>query len=226
MIRAHWYRSLLPAGLVALGAALLISGVDTAAMEAGLENAGVWAPVLFVVCGIALMSMLLPKTAVSLAAGALFGTQLGSLLLLLIAVTAALLNYAIGRWWLHDAILTRLQRESETGAASWARAVRELAADAGLGFHLLIRLAPIPTMLISYAMGAAGARLLPFAGAAALAVIPQMLWVHSGTLLSVSSDGPLSEARWISGIMSLTAAIGISYVVPHAAMRRIRAEAS
>ncbi len=172
------------------------------------------------------MSMLLPKTAISLAAGALFGTLLGSFLMLLIAVTAAVLNFAIGRWWLHDAILARLQRASETGAVPWAGAVRDLAADAGLGFHLLIRLTPIPTMLISYAMGAAGAKLLPFAGAAALAVIPQMLWVHSGTLMSVSSDGQLGEARWISGIITLIAAIGISCVVPRAAMRRIRGQAA
>ena len=216
------YRFLIPLGLVTSGAILLAAGWDVNRLQVWLEKAGIWAPAMFVLTGIPLMSTLLPKTALSLVAGALFGTLVGSGLMLMIAVAAAILNYAIGRWWLHDSILRRLEVQSRADNRSWPRAVHRLAADSGLGFHLLIRLSPIPTMLISYAMGAVGARRVPYLSAAALAVIPQMLWIHGGTLIRAAGENTNSDLHWISGGLALLAAIAISVIVPRGAMRRIR----
>lgn len=218
------YRFLLPLCLVLCGIVLLTSDVDLQSIHAWIRQAGPIAPLVFALMSVVMMSVLLPKTVISVTAGALFGTIWGSLLLLVIAVTAATLNYFVGRWWLHDSILYRLDVSSDSDDKRrivWVRAMRELATDAGFGFHLLFRLAPIPTMIISYCMGAMGARLAPFLLAASVAVIPQMLWVHGGSV-AWAADDPLGGAlRWVSAIVSISVAVVLSLLVPGAAARQI-----
>ena len=213
-------RFLVPAALVICGAIFLIAGFDRQHLQSWLNGLGIWAPVAFVFLGIVLMSILLPKTIVSITAGALFGTYLGGCLMLVIAVSAAACNYSIGRWWLSDSIRRRLDTSADT--AGWAHAIRDVAAEAGFGFHALIRLAPVPSMLISYCMGAVRAKIIPFMSAALLGVIPQLLWVHGGSIAQAgpsTADGPY---RWLGPAVSIIAGITVGIVVPREAMRRIR----
>lgn len=219
--QAKSFRFLLPLLLVGCGMALLASDLDTGDLQDWLRWAGPWAPAAFIFAGVALMSILVPKTVVSIAAGALFGTSLGVALMLIVAVAAALLNYAIGRWWLHGAIDQKLCAAAQRDDAEWVRAVRDTARDAEFGFHFLMRLSPLPTTLISYAMGASGSRLQPFLLAAAVAVIPQSLWVHSGTAASMLTGQNASALQWASIVVACTAAVAISIVVPRVAIRRI-----
>ena len=214
-------RFLVPALLVTCGAMLVFLGSDTRDLRSWLQDAGPWAPLAFIFLGIASMSILVPKTAVSVTAGALFGTIVGSLLMLVIAVAAAGLNYAIGRWWLHESIRRNLTDADAQNRMMWIRAVRDIARDAGFRFHFLVRMAPIPTTLISYAMGACGSKLRPFLLAAAVAVIPQSLWVHGGTAAILIDDPGASGLRWTSVIISVVAALAISILVPRMAMKRI-----
>jgi uncharacterized membrane protein YdjX (TVP38/TMEM64 family) len=228
-LRRRPLRFLIPAFVLIGGAGLVWLGVDIGQIRRWLESIGPWAPLAFVLISIVLMSFLLPKTAVSLMAGALFGFALGSVLMVLIAVSAAALNYAIGRWWLHDSILETLRRkdqQSDDLHPTWIHAVRDLAADAGFGFHLLIRLSPVPTMVISYSMGAVGSRVRPYLLAAAVAIVPQSLWVYSGSAAATMSDPAASPLRWVSAIVSLLVAIWISIIVPREAMKRLRASDS
>ena len=141
--------------------------------------------------------------------------------MLIIAVVAAALNYAIGRWWLFESINRKLNDAGQRNRAMWVRAVRDVASDAGFGFHFLIRLSPVPTTLISYAMGASGSRMRPFLLAAAVAVIPQTLWVHGGTAATLIADHNDSALRWTSVAIAVLAAIAISILVPRMAMARI-----
>ena len=198
-----------------------MSGFDFRNLQAWLGQAGPWAPIAFACAGVLSMTVLVPKTVVSITAGALFGAPVGGVLMLFIAVTAAALNYSIARWWLFDSISRKLHENEQHGSFSWMGAVRELAADAGFRFHLLVRLTPIPTTLISYTMGASGSRLRPFLWAAAVAVIPQMLWVYGGTAAMMIDDPNVSAIRWLSVIVSVLAAIAIGVIVPREAMRRM-----
>jgi uncharacterized membrane protein YdjX (TVP38/TMEM64 family) len=175
------------------------------------------------------MSLLIPKTAISVTAGALFGTTLGSSLMVVIGVAAAALNYAIGQRWLGDLIRRRLRQPSGHPCAeesTWTRVVVDLAAEAGFGLHLLIRLSPVPTMMISYAMGAVGARWLPYLAAAAVAIIPQILWVHGGATAITIQDPEASALRWLSGGLSILMAIAVAVIVPREAMRRLQSQTS
>ncbi len=218
-------RFFVPAILVACAAVLLFLGVDIGDTKDWLRQLGPWAPIMFVAVAVPLMSILVPKTAVSVTAGALFGTALGSALMVVIAVTAAGTNYAIGRWWLRESIdrmlADRSQRSDEEETLK--QAIAETAADAGFALHLMIRLSPVPTMIISYSIGAVGGRLRPYLAAAAVAVIPQMLWVHSGTAASLGHDQNPSTLRWISIGLSVMMAIAISVIVPRKAMQRLAA---
>jgi uncharacterized membrane protein YdjX (TVP38/TMEM64 family) len=155
---------------------------------------------------------------VSFTAGALFGTGTGCLLMLFIAVSAAAINYAIGRWWLQATIDRVLKTRRR---ATWSRAVRDVAADSGYGFHFLLRLTPLPTALISYAMGASGSRFAPFIVGAAGSVLPQSLWVHGGTVVSTAGDTSAAPLRWVGIMLSVAAAVAIAILVPPLAVRRI-----
>lgn len=217
-----WRRFLVPALSFCVGGLLMYLGLDVRNLQAWLEQAGPWAPIAFVVAGVLSMTVLVPKTVVSITAGALLGTSVGSLAMLVIAVSAATLNYSIARWWLFDSISRKLSETERRDGLAWIHAVRDLAADAGFRFHLLVRLTPVPTTLISYTMGASGSKLRPFLLAAAVAVIPQILWVHGGTAATMIDDPSVSGLRWVSVIVSVLAAIAISVIVPHDAMKRIR----
>lgn len=201
---------------------LPLAHFDGQLLQDWFGDAGPWAQTAFILTGIAMISVLVPKTIVSITAGALFGTALGSALMLIIAVLAAALNYSIGHWWLRESIDERIALGGSHNRIIWARAIRDTAREAGFGFHFLMRLSPLPTTVISYAMGASGSRLCPFLLAAAVAVIPQMLWVHSGTAVSLLNEPDPSALRWASIGVSVTAAIIISSIVPRVAARRVQ----
>lgn len=170
------------------------------------------------------MSAVMPKTAVSITAGALFGTTLGSGLMVVIAVIAAWLNYVIGRWWLSGSVERRLQDDTSTAGddrRKWMLALAEVAGGAGFGLHLLIRLSPVPTMVISYCMGAVGARRLPYLLAAAAAIVPQILWVHGGATATAIHGPDTSALRWISGGLSIAVAVFVTIILPREAMKRL-----
>lgn len=217
-------RRWLPVIPIACGISLMASGIDTGRQQESLRHilaqADSWAPLLFVIIAVLALTVLIPKTAVSLTAGALFGTAAGCLLMLLVAVTAAAINYAIGRWWLHAKVDRALDAR---GRGTWTRAVRDMAAEAGCGFHFLLRLTPLPTAVISYAMGASGSRFFPFLVGAAGSIIPQSLWVHGGTAVTAAGETGAGPLRWLGIVVSVVAAIAIGIVVPPLAMRRIEA---
>ncbi len=245
-------RFLVPFALVCLGVTGIWLGFDIAQLREWLGSLGTGAPIIFVLISILLMSTFVPKTAVSVTAGALFGTALGTGLMVIIAVTAAAMNYAIGRWWLHDSIRQSLSearevlpeepgalpnepadsledhdayREAHPPTSSrkkWAWVIAGMAADAGFSLHLLIRLSPVPTMLISYSMGALNCRIRPYLWASAVAIIPQSAWVHAGSVATTLHDPDASALRFISVALSVLVAILVSVIVPREAFKRLQ----
>ncbi len=213
---------LIPAVLIAVGVSLMVAGVDiNSIVRNSIDRAGIWAPVVFVALGVAALTVLVPKTAVSVLSGAFFGTLTGSLLMLFVAVFAAAINYSLGRWWFRGDVERMLTRSR---APNWLRGLRGVAADAGPGFHLLVRMTPIPTSVISYTMGASGSRVVPFLVGAAAAVIPQSLWVHGGTVLSVSvNEGNTSAVQWIGPVVSIAAAILVAALLPRLVAQQVAA---
>ena len=211
-------RPLLPALIVLAGACVLASGFDLHSLGLWLDSTGPFGPLGFILSGVLMMSLFLPKTVVSVTAGVLFGTWVGGLLLIVTAVLAAILNYAIGRWFLRDSLNDRLLRRPNR----WLGAVRDTAEDAGFGFHLLARMTPLPTTIVSYSMGAFGARWRPFLTAAFIGALPQWLWVHSGSAATRAVSSDAGVGQWIGVVISLSAAIGITLTLPRIAIRALQ----
>jgi uncharacterized membrane protein YdjX (TVP38/TMEM64 family) len=221
----------LPAVLILFGVILLLLGFRISDLSDRLRSTGNWAPILFITAGVISMSMLMPKTMVSLAAGALLGTAVGCPIMLVTAVAAATLNYSIGKYWIaagNDPGTNSVENsQTACGVSStvpssvkWPMAIRQMARDAGFGVHLLVRLSPIPTTLISYSMGAAGARFMPYLAAAAAGVLPQFLYVHAASL-ATDADQSL-RYRWISSILSLSVAAIVSIALPPIAAGKLK----
>lgn len=187
-------------------------------IQALCDQAGVYAPLVFVAAGASLIAAFVPKTAVSISAGALFGTGLGSLLMIFVATIAAAVSYSLARWLARDRVAAW-----SVGRPPW-EAVRRVAGEGGFRLQLMLRLAPVPTMLISYACGAAGARLAPFLSAAAVAVLSQVPWVHSGALAgtALASDGVAGGgATWLSLGITVAASLGLAIYLKRYAQKEL-----
>lgn len=196
----------MPIVLFALGASWLASGQSLHVARQWLADFGNAGPIGFIVVGTVLMSLFVPKTIVSIAAGGVFAMPNGFWILSLTAVVSAVVNYHIGRWSLGG-----IRKPIHDNESKWLGSLGRFASTAevgGIGFHLMIRLLPIPTTIISYSMGASGARQRPYLLAALLATIPQWLWVYCGAM---ATDPTKTNAKWIGISVSAIAAIAFSY---------------
>lgn len=181
-------------------------------LQSSFGATGPYAPLVFIASGVVLITGFVPKTIVSVAAGALFGTTVGLLVMVVVAVGAAALNYWIAR------ILARDHWARWSAGRPYWDAVRRVTEQGGFRLHLLLRFSPIPTMVIGYACGAAGARLVPFLLAAGTAVAGQVLWIYSGAVASEmltqeAASGEAALAQWTSLIVAVGASVALAVVL-------------
>lgn len=215
--------------LLSLG--ILGLGFNVGWMQSQLEQTGPWGPFFFVAIATCLMSLCIPKTAVSLTAGAMFGVAQGMALLMVVVTLAATSNYCIAYAWFGRApsgcgssggSRPSPQRKPD----SFAAAIMAVAAKAGFWMHTLVRLSPVPTMVISYGMGAVQARFAPYIVAAMLASIPQVLWVHSGAkasqvAASQLTTSPADSTQWLGLAVSLGVAVIATIAIAREAKRQL-----
>jgi len=115
-----------------------------------------------------LLCALVPRTAVSLAFGALFGTFFGAGLSLAAAVLAASACFVAGGWAGHALVVQR--------AGPRLKAVDGWLARRGLLAVVVVRLLPVaPFGLVSYAYGASSTRFRDFILGTALGGIPSSI---------------------------------------------------
>jgi uncharacterized membrane protein YdjX (TVP38/TMEM64 family) len=135
-------------------------------VRAWVEDAGVWAPLAFVVLSAALTLVLFPGPLLAGASGLLFGTALGFPLSLTAAVLGASLAFLIARTAGHDAV--------ERLAGPRVRRVRAAIGRRGFLAVLYARIVPgVPYSVVNYAAGLAPIRLATFAAATALGAAPR-----------------------------------------------------
>lgn len=201
-------------------------GWDPLATLSGLDLASPWALGLFIPVGVLAMLMFTPKTAVSMTAGTLFGTVTGCLAMLFVALISASIGYligrAFGRWFRkpQKQLAVSADQTPRSSPPSLRQAMMILGRDAGVGVHLLVRLAPIPTGVISYSMGIVGAKVGPFLIAAVLGLGPQFLYVHAASALLHAGE----NAFWqqLTGAVSLTIAVAASLLLPPVAIEQLK----
>ncbi|MFG0290305.1 MAG: TVP38/TMEM64 family protein [Rhodopirellula sp. JB044] len=222
-------RRLIPIAILATALAWLATGNSIAAAQHALETSRAAGPIGFMVLGTGLMCLFVPKTIISIAAGGLFGGLDGAWILTATALISALTNYHIGQWTLpanrarrgenqssipeqtHD-VDNDSPQGSDSSRQRLLNRISTMANQGGLGFHLAVRLTPVPTTIISYTMGAASARQVPYAVAAVLASIPQWLWVYCGAVAASPDESAMAKSVGIG--CSVAAAVVLSVWVP------------
>jgi uncharacterized membrane protein YdjX (TVP38/TMEM64 family) len=148
--------------------AYLISGINPAQIQVWLEQAGVWAPVIYIALYVTATLLILPSTALNLAGGAIFGVWLGTLWTSLAALIAAIAAFAFTRTVGHKLVASRL-------AGRWQAMDAEMVRG-GLFYMFAIRLLPIiPYGLVSFAAGLTSVSFKDYTLGTALGTVPGVL---------------------------------------------------
>ena len=129
---------------------------DIEVMETWIAGHGVWGWVAFVGMMIVFTSIFVPDTLLAIAAGALFGLGWGTVLTVVGGILTAALNFLIARSLLRPRIEKMLEQHPKL------RAIQHAANHEGLRLQLLLRLAPINPVSVSYVLGASGVRFSTF----------------------------------------------------------------
>jgi uncharacterized membrane protein YdjX (TVP38/TMEM64 family) len=112
---------------------------------------GAWGPPAAIAIGALLLAALIPRTAISLACGALFGAIGGGFVALAAAIVAFVITFLIGRWLGRDAVAARTGGRIAS-LDTWLNRT-------GLLSVIVVRLLPIaPYGLVGYAYGTTSVR--------------------------------------------------------------------
>jgi Uncharacterized conserved protein len=157
------------AGLVALALAVVMvvalrDGIPD--VRHAVRDAGVWAPLLFVLLQGVITVTPIPRTVFTVAAGVLFGSLTGVLL----AVTGTALA-AVAAFWLVRLVGGQLvERHTHRRGVAWVRARLD---HRGLLAMVSLRLIPaVPFSVMNYAAALSGVRFAPFLLGTVLGVLP------------------------------------------------------
>ena len=163
--------------------------IDSAALEAWITQFGPWAPVVFFCAYVVATLLFLPGLLFTLAAGALFGPYLGTLIALVGATVGATAAFLVARYVLADWIAGRTP----------ARVKRVIEGVEGEGwrFVAMTRLIPfIPFNALNYALGLTRIRLLSYVAASFVFMAPGAAAYaylgHAGRSLA-TGDGDLVQ---------------------------------
>jgi uncharacterized membrane protein YdjX (TVP38/TMEM64 family) len=160
-------RGLLLAGLgggIAL-AMIYRDRFDGAALEAWVQEAGVAAPVLFMLIYALAAVLLLPGSVLTLAGGALFGPVLGTLYNLAGATLGATLAFLVARYLASDWVTRR--------AGGRVKQLINGVEGEGWRFVAFLRLVPLfPFNLLNYALGLTRIRLSHYVLASLVCMLP------------------------------------------------------
>ncbi|MFF5172082.1 TVP38/TMEM64 family protein [Micromonospora sp. NPDC000089] len=180
---------------------LTVPRPDLRRLPALADPLGGYAPVVAVVVGALLLVALVPRTFVTLAAGAVFGPFEGAAYALGAALLAAAIGFAVGRM---------LGREfvAEQVRGRLARLDGWFSRQSVLGV-ITVRLLPIAGFgLVSYGYGTTGARVLPFLVGSVIASAPTAIG-YAAIGAAVSSPGQVNWYAAAPASLGLIASVVI-----------------
>ena len=172
---------------------------DIQAMETWITGHGVWGWLAFVGMVVVFTSIFVPDTLLAVSAGALFGLGLGTVLIVVGAFLTAAINFLTARILLQPRIEKMLEQHPKL------HAIQNAAKHEGLRLQLLLRLAPINPVSVSYVLGASGVRFSIFL-LATVGLIPALfVEVYFGYLAShiTTVAGNASEHSTLHTFMTI-----------------------
>ncbi|MEM9805806.1 MAG: TVP38/TMEM64 family protein [Cyanobacteria bacterium P01_D01_bin.56] len=186
--------------IVATGVAMFsLGGIDPEWLQATLDRAGIWGPIIYIVIYTVATILVLPSTVLNLAGGALFGPWWGSLWTTIGALVAAIVAFGFTRTVGRELVAKQL-------AGYWQTIDAEIR-NGGLFYMFSIRLLPvIPYGLVNFAAGLTSISWKDYVIGTALGtlpgVLPFVLLGSSGLTLSQTGDlVPLVVALTLIGML-------------------------
>jgi len=194
-------------------------------IQAGLQGvlervarAGIWAPLLFVAVYAIATVFLVPGSALTLGAGAVFGLGWGLLWVTVGANLGAQAAFLVGRY------LARARVAESMARYPWFSAVDRAVGEEGWKIVGLTRLSPVfPFTLLNYAFGLTRIPFRFYAIATFFGMMPgTVLYVYLGALAHAGIENEnRSPAQWAVLLVGLAATLAVTILVTRTARRAL-----
>jgi uncharacterized membrane protein YdjX (TVP38/TMEM64 family) len=186
---------------------------------AWVAQAGALGYVAFILAYAVCCVLLIPASALSLAAGAIFGFVAGSVLVILGATLGATAAFLLGRTVLRARVERMVAKKPKLAAID-----RAIAAE-GTKIMLLMRLSGFPPFTwINYALALTGVRLGPYVATTFFGIIPGALaFTYAGAAGAAALSG---RGNRISLIVTAVGAVLVSAYIARIATRAVRRAAA
>jgi uncharacterized membrane protein YdjX (TVP38/TMEM64 family) len=195
-------------------------------LQGWIASLGVWGALVFALLYVAASLLLMPASALTLAAGAVFGLALGTLVVSLASTTAAGLAFLIARYFARQRIARQIRHYPRFDAID--RAIRE----GGWKIVALLRLSPaVPFTLQNYLYGLTGIRFWPYLLTSWLAMLPgTFLYIYLGHLgragvEAASGERSRTPAEWVMLGVGLLATVTVTVYITRLARQALRQRA-
>ncbi len=192
-------------------------------LTAKVESLGAWGPVVFAGVYVPAAVLFVPGSALTLAAGAIFGLIKGTVVVSFAATTAAAISFLVGRYLARGTV--RRWADSNPRFAAIDRAIGQ----GGWKIIALLRLSPaVPFSLGNYLYGTTSIPFWPYALASWLAMLPgTFMYVYLGyagraSLGAASGGGGKSPAQWALLVVGLMATVVVTVYVTRVARKAIK----
>lgn len=205
----HW----VAAAVVVVALAVLMHAVPSERLvqwvQRWVDSLGNWGPVAFGLIYIVAVLLFIPGSILSLAAGAIYGLLLGTMIVWTAATLGAAISFLIARHVAREAVHRRVQRSPKLTA------IDEAIGQQGWKIVALLRLSPaIPFSLQNYLYGVTAVRFWPCMLATWLAMLPgTFLYVYVGSLGRTAVAGETTAAQWAVRGIGLIATVAVTLYV-------------
>lgn len=193
-----------------------------AELAARLDDAGPWAPAVFIAAYILGSLAFIPGAVLTLIAGAVFGLSRGIPIVFTGAVLGSSAAFALSRTVARDRVARWVARDPRAAAVSAAVAER------GLLIVLLLRLSPVfPYNVVNYALGASTIRYRDFLIGSVGMLPGTLLYTYYGkvvgdvTALATGTAPPRGAGYYVLLGVGLAATVTLTVVITKVARRAL-----
>ena len=215
---SHWVRWLIILGaIMALVPFIPADGILRRALD-WVEHLGAWGPALFILLYVVATVLLVPGSALTFGAGALFGVVRGSCYVSVASTIGATCAFLIGRHLAREAVARRIENHPKFSA------IDQAVGEEGWKIVALTRLSPVfPFTLLNYAFGLSRVSLRDYVIASWVGMMPgTVMYVYLGSLASAAA-GPRSRtpAEWTLSAIGLLATIAVTVILTRLARKSL-----
>ena len=196
------------------------------ALSGWVRGLGVWGTVVYGLIYVMAVIALVPASALTIAAGAIFGLWVGTITVSLASTTGAALAFLIARYLARDAVARRVHRYPKF------KAIDRAIGEGGWKIVAMLRLSPaVPFNLQNYLYGLTKIRFWPCVLTSWVAMLPGTLMYvylgHAGRVGLEAASGGRSRGpgEWALIVVGLLATVAVTVYITRLARRAMREHA-